>query len=140
MRTTGRRTAACAPPSPEARAGADGDRRPHLPGRPRPGRPGDPAGDHRQARRDRARITTRSRLPPQGDPGFAEVRVRGLPPTDDRARGHGGTWPGSRALRDRKSTRLNSSHVAISYAVFFLKKKTRTDADKKSECTQLADR
>src|SRR5690625_5899277 len=28
-----------------------------------------------------------------------------------------------RAPRDRKSTRLNSSHVAISYAVFCLKKK-----------------
>src|SRR5690625_3747630 len=28
------------------------------------------------------------------------------------------------ALSDRKSTRLNSSHVAISYAVFCLKKKT----------------
>src|SRR5690625_4922188 len=28
---------------------------------------------------------------------------------------------------DRKSTRLNSSHVAISYAVFCLKKKKRTD-------------
>src|SRR5438067_3705489 len=27
------------------------------------------------------------------------------------------------ALRDRKSTRLNSSHVSISYAVFCLKKK-----------------
>src|SRR5690554_7323021 len=27
-------------------------------------------------------------------------------------------------LRDRKSTRLNSSHVRISYAVFCLKKKT----------------
>src|SRR5690554_7376554 len=27
------------------------------------------------------------------------------------------------ALRDRKSTRLNSSHVRISYAVFCLKKK-----------------
>src|SRR5207253_10918824 len=27
---------------------------------------------------------------------------------------------------DRKSTRLNSSHVAISYAVFCLKKKTKT--------------
>src|SRR5690349_23696329 len=27
-------------------------------------------------------------------------------------------------LRDRKSTRLNSSHVEISYAVFCLKKKT----------------
>src|SRR5437870_8041094 len=32
--------------------------------------------------------------------------------------------PGQRlALSDRKSTRLNSSHVAISYAVFCLKKK-----------------
>src|SRR6266508_6176984 len=29
----------------------------------------------------------------------------------------------STAARDRKSTRLNSSHVAISYAVFCLKKK-----------------
>src|SRR5690625_6532518 len=28
-------------------------------------------------------------------------------------------------LKDRKSTRLNSSHVAISYAVFCLKKKTK---------------
>src|SRR5699024_12048387 len=28
-----------------------------------------------------------------------------------------------RTLRDRKSTRLNSSHVSISYAVFCLKKK-----------------
>src|SRR5690625_7063631 len=29
---------------------------------------------------------------------------------------------------DRKSTRLNSSHVAISYAVFCLKKKNKTEA------------
>src|SRR5690606_7401229 len=29
-------------------------------------------------------------------------------------------------VRDRKSTRLNSSHVKISYAVFCLKKKTNT--------------
>src|SRR5699024_12377345 len=29
-----------------------------------------------------------------------------------------------RAVEDRKSTRLNSSHVSISYAVFCLKKKT----------------
>src|SRR5256885_6830248 len=28
-------------------------------------------------------------------------------------------------LRDRKSTRLNSSHLVISYAVFCLKKKTK---------------
>src|SRR5207253_10285641 len=32
----------------------------------------------------------------------------------------------SAARRDRKSTRLNSSHVAISYAVFCLKKKIRS--------------
>src|SRR5690606_41729258 len=31
-------------------------------------------------------------------------------------------------IEDRKSTRLNSSHVKISYAVFCLKKKTRTAA------------
>src|SRR5690625_5839040 len=31
---------------------------------------------------------------------------------------------GEGAEEDRKSTRLNSSHVAISYAVFCLKKKT----------------
>src|SRR5256885_9836454 len=29
--------------------------------------------------------------------------------------------------RDRKSTRLNSSHLVISYAVFCLKKKKKTD-------------
>src|SRR5256886_10645142 len=31
------------------------------------------------------------------------------------------------AIRDRKSTRLNSSHSQISYAVFCLKKKTRSN-------------
>src|SRR5690625_6740119 len=31
----------------------------------------------------------------------------------------------SSGIRDRKSTRLNSSHVAISYAVFCLKKKKK---------------
>src|SRR5437660_6056560 len=31
------------------------------------------------------------------------------------------------AVIDRKSTRLNSSHVAISYAVFCLKKTTKKD-------------
>src|SRR5207253_5959248 len=35
--------------------------------------------------------------------------------------------------RDRKSTRLNSSHVAISYAVFCLKKKKK----KKKQKSQL---
>src|SRR6266446_9763913 len=33
-------------------------------------------------------------------------------------------WSGRRTKPDRKSTRLNSSHLVISYAVFCLKKKT----------------
>src|SRR5690625_2879622 len=33
---------------------------------------------------------------------------------------------GTMRMQDRKSTRLNSSHVAISYAVFCLKKKKST--------------
>src|SRR5437870_6562324 len=33
---------------------------------------------------------------------------------------------------DRKSTRLNSSHVAISYAVFCLKKKNETETSHRS--------
>src|SRR3989442_4580831 len=37
--------------------------------------------------------------------------------------------PGPDRLRDRKSTRLNSSHVRISYAVFCLKKKTQYTHD-----------
>src|SRR5437588_3092988 len=33
---------------------------------------------------------------------------------------------GAKATRDRKSTRLNSSHTVISYAVFCLKKKKKS--------------
>src|SRR5258708_23829015 len=35
-------------------------------------------------------------------------------------------WPNPQDERDRKSTRLNSSHQIISYAVFCLKKKNNT--------------
>src|SRR6266540_3141775 len=35
--------------------------------------------------------------------------------------------------RDRKSTRLNSSHITISYAVFCLKKKKKTNKMNKSQ-------
>src|SRR6266496_5142477 len=41
---------------------------------------------------------------------------------------HLGWQPCKRRSRDRKSTRLNSSHVEISYAVFCLKKKKNDDA------------
>src|SRR5690625_6277143 len=55
--------------------------------------------------------------------GGGRERV-GLLLADELAEGE----PGSAALRqrlDRKSTRLNSSHVASSYAVFCLKKKNQ---------------
>src|SRR5437899_9652075 len=38
----------------------------------------------------------------------------------------------NRAILDRKSTRLNSSHLGISYAVFCLKKKNKTINTRKS--------
>src|SRR5438309_6636035 len=42
----------------------------------------------------------------------------------------GGERPaGGAVVRDRKSTRLNSSHSSISYAVFCLKKKKKQIAD-----------
>src|SRR5688572_32100752 len=47
-------------------------------------------------------------------------RRRGSPTS--RARSH---RRGGRPARDRKSTRLNSSHSQISYAVFCLKKKKK---------------
>src|SRR3954466_16435213 len=40
-------------------------------------------------------------------------------------RGRGRAPPRGPRRRDRKSTRLNSSHTIISYAVFFLKKKNQ---------------
>src|SRR5947207_8512173 len=36
---------------------------------------------------------------------------------------------GAKAAGDRKSTRLNSSHTVISYAVFCLKKKKKTERE-----------
>src|SRR5438045_6576144 len=40
-------------------------------------------------------------------------------------RGRGDRWQRFRRDQDRKSTRLNSSHLGISYAVFCLKKKKK---------------
>src|SRR5690349_22418445 len=69
----------------------------------------------------------RHRAPRAGrGPGVALARALGQPlgalrmPLDHAARGEV-------RLPDRKSTRLNSSHVEISYAVFCLKKKKRTE-------------
>src|SRR6266496_3762287 len=50
-----------------------------------------------------------------------------------RRPGHVHHGPGELADRDRKSTRLNSSHVEISYAVFCLKKKKKKKKEKKKK-------
>src|SRR3712207_7148436 len=67
---------------------------------------------------DRARGRAEPRLPPS-DPG-GERRADDRPGDVER-----GVRP-RRGARDRKSTRLNSSHANISYAVFCLKKKKKT--------------
>src|SRR6266446_9001723 len=41
-------------------------------------------------------------------------------------------------VRDRKSTRLNSSHLVISYAVFCLKKKNKKHSDQKKKTKNIA--
>src|SRR5690242_20844031 len=60
---------------------------------------------------------------------ISQTRVTSSPAGAERAAARASavppTWPAtSSPLRDRKSTRLNSSHMSISYAVFCLKKKT----------------
>src|SRR3712207_8482696 len=55
----------------------------------------------------------------RSDPGG---RRDGPPALHARAGDDGGREPGAGQRADRKSTRLNSSHANISYAVFCLKK------------------
>src|SRR6266496_4212795 len=107
---------------------------------------GEDAEVHERARRRRQHVLFHARLEHRGRGGRAEHRVslRGCaelaredPPEQPAVRHdepwaerhlrtqeveHGGRRP---ANGDRKSTRLNSSHVEISYAVFCLKKKKK---------------
>src|SRR5690349_24247380 len=78
----------------------------------RPGVRREDARDHRPEHQADAR----GRLPRRGR---AEVGGRGQPARGTGVLGDGEGQP------DRKSTRLNSSHVEISYAVFCLKKKKK---------------
>src|SRR5690606_40175137 len=55
---------------------------------------------------------------------MAELVVERVPSVDIVRMVNSGT---EATMRDRKSTRLNSSHVKISYAVFCLKKKKKFD-------------
>src|SRR5207248_6740740 len=58
-------------------------------------------------------------------------RARGLHLDDRHVRHRDGTG----FSRDRKSTRLNSSHRTISYAVFCLKKKKTTNINRRTKLT-----
>src|SRR5258707_9486850 len=58
------------------------------------------------------------RPPPRPDPSVLRRRD---------ARGRAAQRPADRGELDRKSTRLNSSHANISYAVFCLKKKKKME-------------
>src|SRR2546426_2647625 len=51
------------------------------------------------------------------------LRLRGRAELIDEPFSNNGVSPLKAGRRDRKSTRLNSSHLVISYAVFCLKKK-----------------
>src|SRR5690606_40338807 len=76
----------------------------------------------------------------QGDGGALHRGRRAHPPRLRRRRAHRGRRAGGNGdggadgagHQDRKSTRLNSSHVKISYAVFCLKKKKQPGID--NEC------
>src|SRR5204862_6827786 len=67
----------------------------------------------------------RSRALPRRDRRLADLHPHPVRCLRARAVGDGRGSAPSRLARDRKSTRLNSSHVEISYAVFCLKKKTK---------------
>src|SRR5438045_5249104 len=62
--------------------------------------------------------------PPPTSTLFPYTTLFRSPPPRRRCRPRRGRGRAPADARDRKSTRLNSSHLGISYAVFCLKKKT----------------
>src|SRR5216683_2978827 len=75
------------------------------------------------ARSRSATSTTRSF---SAEVGAASTRSRSSPASRPHKSSNPTCWLCSSSLGDRKSTRLNSSHDQISYAVFCLKKKKKT--------------
>src|SRR5207249_10253366 len=81
-------------------------------------------GEDGAAARAHGEERPRARLDAVAGHGAEPAHPRVAPPARSRAaaarapRGAGVLRSGRSAARDRKSTRLNSSHVSISYAVF----------------------
>src|SRR3712207_7587899 len=85
-------------------------------------------------RSDDARAVARERREAYADVGLRVGRSR----DDERERARADVvrvYAGRVGERDRKSTRLNSSHANISYAVFCLKKKKNEHCRKAIEIT-----
>src|SRR5205807_4146387 len=79
------------------------------------GRPGPHRGCQKQKKKDQTR-KAHGREDGTASGGYLVTQTRYLVP---------GIWYLVQNTRDRKSTRLNSSHLVISYAVFCLKKKIK---------------
>src|SRR3712207_7333901 len=74
-------------------------------------------------REPRPRAARRRRWGRHGEGAWVRERTSAPEVAQQRTARSGGSCP-TRWTGDRKSTRLNSSHANISYAVFCLKKKT----------------
>src|SRR5439155_14789773 len=94
-------------------------------------RPEGPVGFRRECHGARS---DESALPPDPGPGSLHAGSPSGCARETDIDSRRGRAPGIRSCSDRKSTRLNSSHVAISYAVFCLKKKKKKK--KKQQDTQ----
>src|SRR3712207_8187679 len=75
-----------------------------------------------------AHFPTGERLNISGPTALARVQRTGAPAHSDDYATMEGEYP-ARVRADRKSTRLNSSHANISYAVFCLKKKKKNKSN-----------
>src|SRR5690242_20920995 len=75
-------------------------------------------------------------LPISGDAPHHGHRVTGSAVVEGFESGPIAAGSGTQQPRDRKSTRLNSSHMSISYAVFCLKKKKKKQNKKKIKKTE----
>src|SRR5437870_8321850 len=100
---------------------------------PQPEEPRD-AAPRRAHRKGRVRADVARPLEREVEPDLAATRVRAelrdgrrrRTGRETRAEHEPARAADDRPFVDRKSTRLNSSHVAISYAVFCLKKKSKS--------------
>src|SRR5438034_3194840 len=83
-------------------------------------------------RRDEVELTGLGRR--QKMPVLTCPQIAGFEPSTEALRAFRADWF---SRRDRKSTRLNSSHTVISYAVFCLKKKTTTPSGRRTSASSM---